>query len=204
MELRRGVSPALLAVLARGGYPILLAHLDWPGEPVFAHTGVGPIAWGGRRWHGVGTVGNVELPAEASEIAAVQAVLSLAGVPADLDGYADDMIRNRSVYLYIGAVQGRPGGHDGQQTSGPGNTLVGDPTQLFSGLMDGLTLSETATDKGVEHAVQVPVSTGQKARSRASIYHTDEDQRRAYPSDTAGRLVVLAFAKAQKLFWPEN
>lgn len=106
MELRRGVHPALLGALSRGGYPILLAHLDWPDAPVWAHSGVGPISWAGNTWRGVGMLGGVDLPAEDSEIAAVEAIMSLAGVPVDLDGYADDAIRHRAVTIYIGAVEG--------------------------------------------------------------------------------------------------
>lgn len=204
MELRRGVDPTLLSALWRGGYPILFAWLDWPDAPVRAHTGVGPIPWGGQTWQGVGMVGNIQIPEEGAEIAAVEAILSLAGVPADLDGYADDTIRNRSMALYIGAVQGRPGGHDGKQTTGPGSTLVGTPTQLFSGIMDILTLTASGTDEGVEHEAQVTVLTGQEARSMASLAHSDEDQRRKYPSDTAGRHTILAYAKAQRLTWPET
>jgi len=204
MELRRGVHPALLDQMARGGFPVLFAFIDWPGAQVFAHTGVGVISWGGRGWDGVGPVGGIDIPPEASEIAAVEAVLSLAGVDADLDGYADDAIRGRTVEIYLGGVQGRPGGHDGRQTAGAGNTLVGTPIRLFVGTMDGLTLSATATDEGVQHEAQVAVATGQEARSSASIYHTDENQRRLFPTDTAGRLVILAYAKAQKMTWPEN
>lgn len=204
MELRRGVAPALLDALARGGYPVLFAQLDWPDATVRAHTGVGPIIWGGHQWLGVGMLGAVELPEESSEVAAVEAILSLAGVPADLDDYADDVIRGRSVTLYLGATLGRPGGHDGQQTVGEGSTLVAAPTQLFAGIMDALTQTTARTDDGVEHTVQVAAVTGQEARSMASVYHSDEDQRRAYPGDTAGRLVVLAYARAQKLTWPEN
>lgn len=204
MELRRGVDPALLAALSRGGYPVLFAWLDWPDAPVWAHTGVGPITWGGKTWQGVGTVGNIQLPEEGAEIAAVEAILSLAGVPADLDGYADDTIRNRSMTLHIGAVQGRPGGHDGKRTTGPGSTLVGQPTQLFSGILDILTLTASATDEGVEHEAQVSVLTGQEARSMASLSHSDEDLRRKHPADTAGRHTIMAFARAQKLTWPET
>lgn len=204
MDLKRGVHPALLASLAQGGHPVLFGYLDWPGAPVRAHSGVGAITWGGHVWNGVGTLGNIDIPAEAGEIAAVEAVLSLAGVPADLDGYADDAIRGRTVALYLGGVAGRPGGDDGKQTTGPGSTLIGTPVSLFSGTMDGLTLTASATDEGVDHEAQVAVATGVEARSMASIYHTDEDQRRTYPTDTAGRLVILAYAKAQKLTWPET
>lgn len=202
--LRRAVEPDLLAAFRQGGYPVLFAHLDWPDAPVWAHSGVGPITWGGQTWNGVGTVGNVQIPEEGAEIAAVEAILSLAGVAADLDGYADDTIRNRSVVLHIGSVQGRPGGHNGKETTGLGNALVGTPTQLFSGIMDLLTLTASGTDGGVEHEAQVTVLTGQEARSMASISHSDEDQRRKHPTDTAGRHTILAYAKAQRLTWPET
>lgn len=202
--LRRGVDPATLAAFRQGSYPVLFAWLDWPDAAVWAHSGVGIINWGGRAWRGVGTVGNVQIPEEGAEIAAVEAILSLAGVPADLDGYADDAIRNRSVMLYIGAVRGRPGGASGKEMVGLGNTLVGEPVQLFSGIMDMLTLTASATDEGVEHEAQVTVLTGQEARSMASLSHSDEDQRRRYPADTAGRHTILAYAKAQKMHWPET
>lgn len=204
MELRRGVDPATLAAFRQGGYPVLFAWLDWPDDPVWAHSGVGPITWGGKTWKGVGMVGNVQIPEEGAEIAAVEAVLALAGVAADLDGYADDTIRNRSMALHIGAVKGRPGGHDGKQTTGQGNALVGQPIQLFSGIMDMLTLTASGSDTGVEHEAQVTVLTGQEARSMASISHSDEDQRRQYPTDTAGRLTQMAYARAQRLTWPET
>lgn len=204
MELRRGVDPALLASLSRGGFPVLFVHMDWPGAPVWCHSGVGTIDWGGRRWSGVAGVGAVDIPAEGGEIAALEAMLSLAGVPADLDGFGDDAIRGRTVALYLGGVAGRPGGHDGRQASGPGATLIGQPVSLFSGTMDALTLTTSRTDEGVEHEAQVAVATGVEARSMASIFHSDEDQRRFHPADTAGRLVVLSFARAQKMTWPES
>lgn len=202
--MRRGVDPVLLSSLERGGYPIVLVHLDWPGVAAYGHSGVGDVVWNGHVWHGVGPAASIDIPAEAAEIAAAEAVLSLAGVRADLDGYANDVIRNRAVAVYLGAVAGRPGGDDGSEVSGPGSTLVGVPTLLFSGTMDGLTLIDAAEDGGVRHDVRLSIATGQEARSMASIYHSDEDQRRTYPGDTAGRLVILAYARAQKFTWPEN
>lgn len=204
MILRRGIAPEMLGALAGPSYPVLFAYLDWPGGEVRAHSGVGTITWGGQDWTGVGTVGQVEVPEEAPGVAAHEAVLSLAGVPADLDGYADDQIRNRTVGLWIGILAGRPGGHDGAQAAGSGSTLIGTPVELFAGTMDGLSMTDSASDEGVEHQVQVMVATGIEARSGASIRHSDEDQRRAYPSDTAGRLVIMAIANSQRMTWPEN
>lgn len=205
MELKRGVSPSTLAALQGPVFPILMVHLDWPDAPVWVHSGVGPIIWGGVTWTGMGPVGSMSVPAEAvGGVVSVEAILSLVGVPADLDGLADDRIRGRAVEVYIAIVQGRPGGHDGKQPTGPGNTLVGDPVSLFSGTMDGLDLDAQEADDGVEHTASVTVTTGPSARSMATVYHSDEDQRRRYPSDTAGRLVIMALANAEKLRWPEN
>lgn len=203
MDLKRGLSFAMLDAIAQPFHPVLLGHVDWPDAPVFAHTGVGPIAFAGREWRGVGPYGAVDVPAEPlGGVVASEASLSLIGVPADLDGLADDVIRGRDVSLFLGVVAGRPGGVDGAQTSGPGNSLLGDPISLFAGTMDGLDLTATAQDGAVLHEARVAVATGPSARAMAAISHSDEDQRRRYPDDSAGRLVILAYARAQKLTWP--
>lgn len=205
MGLTRAIDPATLAALAGPFNAVLLAHIDWPDAPVHAHTGVGNISWDGQTWTGVGPLGDVDIPAEAlAGIVTSEAILTLAGVPADLDGLIDDVIRNRAVDLWFAVVAGRPGGHDGAQATGDGNTIIGTPAWLFSGTIGGLDLDDTAVDGGVEHSARITVGTGPGARSMASISHSDEDQRRHYPSDTAGRHVIMAQARAQKLTWPAN
>ena len=196
MDLKRGLSPAQLSAMAGPVYPILFAHADWPDDPVYAHTGKGTITWGGQDWVGVGQLGGVEVPAEASgTVATAEAILSLAGVPADLDGRADDVIRGRDVDLYLGFLTRRP--DDSPE-------LVGTPVDLFAGTMDGLDLAAAADGGRVLHSARVTVATGPGARSMASISHSDEDQRRLYPDDTAGRVVILAWALAQRMTWPET
>lgn len=203
MDLRRGVAPETLAALKRPFFPILMVFLDWPEAPVYAHTGVGPITFRGQTWLGVGPVGGVDLPSDSmGGVASAEAVLSLIGVPADLDGLADDNIRNRTVEVFVALLQDRPGGYDGQQATG--NLLVGAPIPLFSGTVDALDLDSKETSDGVEHTAKVGVSTGPSARSSATCFHSDEDQRRFYPWDTAGRHLIMAKARAEKLRWPEN
>lgn len=197
MDLIRGVDPLMQAAMAGAFYPVCLAYLDWPDAPVRAHSGVDTIAWDGHDWIGVGTLGNIDIPPEAAGVAAVEAMLSLAGLSADIESYADDAIRNRTVELYFGALAARPGDPGGDQ-------LKGNPVSLFMGTMDGLSIIASRGDKGVTNEAQVSVATGPSARSAATIYHTDEDQKSRYPLDTAGRLVILAYAKAQKLTWPET
>lgn len=197
MDLTRGVPPATLAVMAGVFHPVLFAYLDWPDAPVHVHSATGPITWGGHEWKGVGPLGGVDIPSESmGGVAAVEAALSLIGVPADLDGLADDQIRGKAVEVYLGTLAARPG--DG------GPVLIDDPVSLFFGTMDVLDLSASQEGANVSHTATVTAATGPSARSMASISHSDEDQRRAFPGDTAGRLVILSYAKAQKLTWPEN
>lgn len=205
MDLRRGISPATIDAISRPFNAILMAHLDWPDAPVYAHTGVGPITWGGNTFRGVGPLGGVDIPPEAmGGIVAVEAILSLVGVPADLDGLADDNIRGRMVRVWFACVAGRPGGRDGAQIGGLGNMLIGEPVPLFSGTMDGLSLDAQDNGMGVDHSASLSVSTGPGARSVASLEHSDEDQRKKHAGDTAGRLVILAWANAQRTQWPQN
>lgn len=205
MDLTRQIDPSTLAALSGVFFPILMVYADWPGAPVYAHSGAGSIFWGGETWVGVGALGGVDIPAEAiSGVVSAEAILSLVGVPVDLDGRLDDAIRGRTVAVYFAVLSGRPGGYDGQQVSGEGVTIVGSPVPLFFGTMDAFDLDTSATQSGVSHEARVTVTTGPSARSMATIYHTDEDQRKRHPGDTAGRLLIMAYAKAQKLTWPEN
>lgn len=199
VALTRALPGAMVSAMAGTFYPVLFVYLDWPGGAVRVHSGVGDISWGGYTWRGVGGFGAVTVPDEAGSMVATEAALSLVAPASELDGYLDDVIRNRSGEVYLGFLAGRPG-------SAGGTTLLwATPITLFLGAMDGLTMSiQPKGAKGYATEAHVTLRTGPGARSEATIYHTDADQRRRYPADTAGRLVVLALASAQKLMWPAN
>lgn len=197
VALTRGVPAPMLSAIGDTFYPVLFVWLDWPGAAVRAHSGVGTITWGGHNWTGVGHFGEVSLPEEAGSMVATEANLSLVADPAALDDYMGDAIRNLSGEVYIGVVTARPG-------EAGGTVLVSDPITVFSGTMDGMVMDVEPGDKGFTTKAVVSLITGPGARSDATIYHSDEDQARRYPGDTAGRLVVLALARQQKLYWPEN
>lgn len=200
MELRRGVPPELIAALKQVSYPVVFIYLDWPGNPVRVHTAVGEIEWGGNTWLGVGTLADISIPPEQYGFAVSEVELGLAGVPADLDGYADDNIRNRDAEIFVGALTDRPGGETGDKPC----QLVSDPVSVAYGTMDALSLTASAFDNGVLHEARVVVTTGQEARQRVTIFHSNEDQRSKHPDDTAGRLLIMSYAKAQKTLWPQN
>jgi hypothetical protein len=196
--LTRGVPPAMQVALAGVVHPVLFVWLDWPGGAVRAHSGIGVITWGGFDWQGVGNFGGVTTPEEfGGSMVATEASVTLMASPEDLDAYLDDQIRNREGAIYMGLLAARPG-------EPGGGTLISDPVPVFYGTMDALSLSFEPTDTGVTSRASVTLVTGPGARSAATVTHSDPDQRRQFPADTAGRLVVLSYARAQSFTWPES
>jgi hypothetical protein len=200
VALTRGLPPAMQAALASGApiHPVLFVWLDWPDAEVRAHSGRGTITWGGHDWAGVGPFGSVGVPGESGgSMAAAEAQLSLVADPAVLDAYLDDVIRNRPGAIWLGLLTARPG-------SGASDVLLADPVPLFQGQMDGLLIEIGTSDGGLSHRAMVGLTTGPGARSGAAVFHSDQDQARKFPGDTAGRHLVLAYANAQKFMWPEG
>lgn len=198
MDLIRDVPPAMMTALAGVFHPVLLVYLDWPGATVRAHTGAGVITWGGYDWQGVGPFGGISVPAGiGGSMVATEANLTLLADPMTLADYADDAIRNRDAEILFGCTVGRP-------RDPGGTTLVSDPVTIFRGVMDAMMFEVARDGENVAHQASLTLITGQSARAPAAVYHSDEDQSRKYPGDTAGRHLVLAMAKAQKLTWPET
>lgn len=189
VALTRDVPSAMMTALAGTFFPVLFVYLDWPGGAIRVHSSSGTITWGGYDWDGVGQFGSVSLPGEFGGMVNTEAQLSLMGDPETLDEHTDAAIRNRDAVIYFGCL-----------TSRAGSTLVSDPVVAFSGQMDVYSLE--ANEAG--HAAVVSLITGPGARRDAAVYHSDQDQALKFPGDTAGRLLALAVANAQKTTWPES
>lgn len=194
MDLIRGFSPLQLQALSSSAfYPNLMVHVDWPGDPLRFNMGDTDIEWNGETFYGFGPMGALSLPPEAPGIAASTANLSIAGVDAELDGKMNAAVRGRGVQIYLAMMGSREGGN-----------RLGPPIPLFRGTIGSLRMRTSSVNQNeVFNRIEVDLSTGPSARSESSIYHTNEDQQRRFPGDTAGRLVILSYAKAQKLRWPE-
>ncbi|WP_406735897.1 hypothetical protein [Thioclava sp. GXIMD4215] len=199
MELTRGCPAAMLdAIAGPVFYPVVFVYLDWPDAPVRAHSGTGPLIWGGHEWQGVGQWGTITAPAEVSgSMVATEATVTLVAGPEDFDAFIDAAIRNREGAIYIGCLADRPG------TAG-GATLLADPVAIFYGTMDAMSMTIEPTDEGIQSSMSITLATGPGARSAATVYHSEQDQARAYPGDTAGRMTALAMSRAQVLTWPES
>jgi len=200
MDLRRGFNPTSMAMLDSLFHVNLMVFVDWPEDPLRFHLGQGPINWGGEVWHGFGELASVSIPSEAEGIIATNAQIQIIGVPLDLDGKLENRIRGREVNVMLALMDRREYG-----------SLITDPVMLFQAAMSASRMrtqnvGSGASEPGVQdiyHAVEVDLMTGPSARAKASVYHSDEDQKQKHPDDTAGRLVILSRSRAEKFKWPQ-
>lgn len=196
MDVTRATPAALLAAVS-GPYfhPVVLAEIDWPGAPLYAHSGAGEISYLGRTWQGVGSFGSVDVPQEVMTAVPSEFTMSIVTDHDEIEPYTDTVIRGRFGRVLLGATT-TPGGND----------LIG-AVEIVAGTADGLAMRVEVEDgQGgvtVWYKIIVTLTTGPSMRSEAAIAHSDEDQRRAYPGDTAGRHLILAETTAQKTYWPE-
>lgn len=196
MDLIRNVPAVLLTALARPFFfPIVLVDIDWPGARMRAHSNAGEVSFAGQTFTGVGKFGSVDLPGEGLGGVPEVFTMSITCDMPELAAYADEQIRGRSGAVYFGATE----------TQG-GTDLIGGVDVMF-GTCDGTVLrSEVAEEGGqvlIYYTLTVTFSTGPSYRSMAAIAHSHEDQQRLYPTDTAGRHLILVQAEAQKTQWPE-
>lgn len=191
MGLTRDIHPDTLAALGGVFHPILMVYLDWPGGAMRAHSGVGPITWGGNIYAGVGAFGGVEIPGESMGLAASRLSLSLLGVPPDIWDKLEAPIRNRPGKIWEGLTT-KPGG----------NVVIGEPIELFVGVMDAMRYRLRKDGGDLIHAVQLDLRSGPPARAKANLFHSYESQIAEFPGDTAGRLFINAEAEAENITWP--
>lgn len=187
MDLTRGVDPVLLAALSGPFHPVVLVYVDWPGEAVRVHSGLGQITWGGEVWHGVGERGFVSFPAEAMGAASFAGTMKLGGLPSEIDAHLTLDPRERDVEIFFGAV-----------TERAGTVLRGEPVSAFTGYVDGMGDDEVFDLDGVSsRVITLGIATGPSQRSRGGAYHTYADQVAAHPGDTAGRWLMAARAQSE-------
>ncbi|MBR9841428.1 MAG: hypothetical protein GYB50_26780 [Rhodobacteraceae bacterium] len=193
MVIARDIHPDTLAAIGNkaGFFPIMLFFVDWPGDPLHAHTNRGTVTWGGEDWTGVGKVAGLSLPGDGTGMAAQEASLSLLGFGDELDDYLDVDARDRDAVIYFGAVTARDGA-----------TLVGEPFPVFTGTINGLRDLTEANAVGRARGVQVPLSSGPSQRARSTAFHSFEDQAANFLGDTAGRLLINTDREGIRLRWP--
>jgi hypothetical protein len=162
-------------------YPVVMVDVDWPDDPVRVHSGVGTLIWDGHEWMGVGDLGGITLPGEGSNMAQQSATLTIGGGPALIDDYLRADAQGRAVRALYGVV-----------TQRAGTVLIGEPFDVFSGEIDGISDDQTTDSR----SISLQVTQGPSQRSSGSAVHSYADQDRAFSGDTGGRLASAALARA--------
>jgi len=185
MDFKRSVDPTLLAEFAKDAiYPVTFVFIDWPSDPVRAHSGAGTLAWDGHNWAGVGEIGRIDVPQEVAGMPPTEAsFVVLMPIDEALNAAITDGLRGREVQVWVGATT-EPGG----------TTLAGTPMSVFSGFVVGNDNPDafTMSEDGMTAIFQVRAQAGQPARAAASIVHSYEDQEALFPGDTFFRRVSEA------------
>jgi hypothetical protein len=178
---RRDLHADTLAALQGPFYPVVLLYVDWPGDVVRVHSGLGVISWAGHDWQGVGAIdGAITLPGEESGLASFEGILTLGGLPTEIDDYLRAASEGRDVDIWFGVV-----------TERAGNVLVGEPFPAFLGAVSGVEDEQSVGARGIS----VGITPGPSQRAQGSGVHSDADQKAQFVGDTAGRWTKAAFAR---------
>lgn len=151
--------------------PIGMVELSFASGWVRLWSGIGQLVWNDVTWHGIGALGKIGAIEETIEIRAVGTDLTLSGVPLDLtadDGrqlseiVLDEDWQGREANVYFAVIDGI--------------TFVGEPVQVFGGVMDQVRLAENA----IVMSCETDLIDLERTRVRR---WTPADQRSEYPDD---------------------
>ena len=108
---------------------LLFAELGFSSGTLRLHTGLGSYTWGSQTWLGVGDLGAISEVQEGIDVSPYALTLSLSGVDSTITNAAltEDYFQ-RPVTVWLGVLDAT-------------DALIADPTQIWSGEMDQMTMS---------------------------------------------------------------
>lgn len=148
--------------------PVIFVEAEFADGTVYMWSGIGPIAWDGQTWLGLGWLGKVTAMAETTTGQARGVTLELSGIPSNLIGEAVAQASAQyPVIIWLGFLD----------ASG---AVIADPEKRFSGRMDVVRIAEGGDTSSIQINVESKLIDLQRARER---HYTDQDQKIDYPSD---------------------
>lgn len=129
--MARDLTSALNDEFTAGSFRLVFFFKSvWNSGTSYIWTGYDDIVWDSNTWTGVGHFGGMSSIEETKEIRATGASFVLSGVPSDLISLVlGDARQGNEVSLWVGALD-------------TDNSLIADPYQIFSGLMDVPSIQE--------------------------------------------------------------
>lgn len=147
-------------------------------------SGVGDLAYDSETYTGVGDLLAISPISETADMTASGMNVTLTGVKSSLVVIAKDHeYQGRPLTVLLGAFD----------ASGD---LVADPTVIFSGFMDTMTISESGETSTINIAVENKLIAFERARVRR---YTAEDQKIDHPTDKGFEFVTAIVEK--EIIW---
>jgi hypothetical protein len=154
-------------------------------------TGVGTLVYDGVEWFGTGNLLNISSVEETTEISAKGATVTLSGVPSEVISLAlSEPYQGRICKIYFGMFS------KGSMLDESGNYILledggkiyldnpqtnfNDLTEIFSGYMDQMNISEGPDASTIELAVENKLVDLERSRVRR---FTSAYQKSVYPND---------------------
>ena len=179
------MTPAYLAAIQSGILrPALFVEAHFTSGPIYVWSGIGPIAWNGQTWTGVGSLGSVSTIEEGTTVAAKGITLRLSGIDASLlTGILLEFQVGLPVIVSFGLFD-------------DSGALIPDPVCCFAGQMDQPTLDVDGTTATIainceNRLVEMNVAVDRR--------YTNEDQQLDHPGDR-GLEFVNSIQEAQ-IYW---
>lgn len=184
-DLTSGMVGVTTADVVRPAYFVRM-QFDSNDSPSYLNvwSGVGDLAYGGNTYTGVGDLLSIGEIAESSD-------LSAAGISVSITGLKSEFLVIAKHHQY----QGRPltvalGAFD---SSG---SLIADPTVMFSGFMDIMTITEGGDSSTISVSVENKLIAFERSKIRR---YTAEDQKIDHPTDKGFEFVTAIVEK--EIIW---
>jgi len=163
--MTRTVPSALLTALGQPEvYPYYAVDLDFDSSPLRFWTGYGDRTIFSNTFTGTGDLLSVSGLEEVSDLSATGITLTLTGVPSSIVSLAlGEPYQRRSCKVYFGT------------------TDTSDPVEVFSGLMNTMTIEDSGDSSTITLGVESKLIRLEKASNRR---YTEENHTARHPGDT--------------------
>ena len=168
--MSRGFPANVATALAQQHVAIVtFAKLEFPSGTVYVHNSIGTYTWGSQDWLGVGNLGSISQVEEGIDVSPYAITLTLSGLDTTMSGAAlTENYFMHPVTIYMGVLD-------------TDDSLIADPTQIWSGFMDQMNISLGA-DGG--DAIQL-IAESELSRFNVSknLMYTNAAQQERYSGD---------------------
>jgi hypothetical protein len=167
--MARDLDPAIDALIDEERVlPVLLFVGEFRTGTARFWSGIGDLVWGGNTFTGVGSLGGISPISETADVQAEGLQVSLSAMSSDVVALilaASEHERRGEVYLGLLDNAGQ---------------LVGDPYQVFSGLLDVPAMEDAGSESVITISYESRLIDLERPRERR---YTHDDQRIEFPTD---------------------